>query len=156
MKVHQDGPVCDGCNKKGERVHPVLWAWFLRKKQKYINLHCCDGFRGPAEQAQAVANKASEKPWPTSNHNRLVPTGPGKRYQIDLYPNPASNLRPESGAIDIFLIDEDGVARFPMPFYEMLAEEIIQDRDPIVAGVHFKHPRPDGPHFELTPELLKT
>lgn len=153
--VHQDGPVCTGCNAKAPLVHPRLWAWFLKKKAKYTNLHCAWGFRNKAEQDQANKDKTSVLVWPHSPHNRLVPTAPEKLYRPEIWPNPSSNARPESAAVDLFLLDEDGVARWPMPFYEMLSEEIKEDRDPIAAGVHFVHPRPDGPHFELTPEGLK-
>ena len=55
---------------------------------------------------------------------------------------------PFSKALDLFLIDDDGVARFPMPFYKMLWEKTEKDRWPIAWGGNFKKFK-DGPHFEL-------
>ncbi len=135
MSFHEDGPTCAGCEKKLTQVHATLAAWFRTKKANYINLHISDGWRGPEDQEAAYLAGKSNAQFPHSKHNHMDSIG-----------------RPLSLAIDIFQIDQDGIARWSPPFYAKLNQENHDDRVPILWGGTFKlrSGARDNPHFELT------
>jgi hypothetical protein len=132
LKTHIDGPVCTGCDKKLEQCHPDLKSWFHKVKAKYINVHVSYGWRGPDEQQTLHDQGKSDVVWPDSKHNVTLLDG-----------------TPISHAIDIFQIDEDGSARFSLPFYKLVASQIDPKEDRVRWGIVLKSGSVDGPHFQL-------
>jgi hypothetical protein len=137
MRVHKEGPECSGCSEKLKQAHPFMREWFFRKKKTYENLHVYRVWSDKEEQDRYFKEGSSKLPWPKSPHNYV------------------RDGRPCSLALDVFLINEDGEARFPPLFYAKLNEENERDREPIRWGGTFKTLR-DANHFELRiGELLK-
>lgn len=128
--IHTKDPVCPGCEAKLKQVHPALQAFFDRVKFKYPQAHVAWGYRGAADQEQLFLEKKSDLHYPNSKHNATKPDG-----------------TPEARAIDLFLEDEDGVARWPLPWYQKVARELALP--PIRWGIHLKSGALDAPHFEL-------
>lgn len=127
---HEHGPECLRCNELLQDAHPELVAWFKRAKARYVNVHISCSFRNSTEQNKAFAEGKSQLRWPKSKHNNT------------------ENGRPCSLALDLFLIDEDGLARFPPLFYAKLNADNERDREPIEWGgkwTKFK----DLVHFQL-------
>lgn len=136
MRVHDpnSGPECYGCNEKLKLVHPILRAWFWRRKAKYPNLHISWGWRDQADQDQAFEEGKSNVRFPNSKHNATGPDG-----------------KPLSLALDLFQVDEDGNARWSKAFFSRLAAENKEMREPIRWGGTFKlrNGSTDSCHFEL-------
>lgn len=134
---HMDGPICSSCEEKLYEAHPYLRDWFHRVKKKYLNVHVSCSFRGEEDQEKAVLEHKSKLHFPNSAHNRLD-----------------DNSQPCSRALDIFQIDEDGVARFSYPFYKKLAQECEQDQDQdqIKWGGNWKT-LGDSDHFQYEPRI---
>lgn len=128
---HIEGPHCDLCNFKLTMADPLIREWFLASKKAYVNLHVSCTFRDEHAQNQLFKVGKSRLRWPNSLHN----------HKID--------LKPCSRAADVFLIDQDGIGRFPQPFYAKLwefSEKHFKGR--MYWGYHFKDFK-DGPHFQL-------
>lgn len=98
MAFHNEGPTCAGCNSKLELVHPKMQAWFHDMKKRFIGMHISHGFRNKEEQNELFAKGLSKLTFPKSKHNHV------------------ENGRGCSKALDVFLIDEDGTARFTKQF----------------------------------------
>ncbi len=99
---HVDGPSCDLCNFKLTMAHEGIATWFKEAKKTYINLHVSWTFRDEHSQNKAFKDGASTLKWPLSAHNHTV------------------DDKPCAKAADVFLIDDDGLARFPHQFYSLL------------------------------------
>lgn len=133
MSLHNGGPDCGGCETKLLTAHPYLIAWFDRVKAKYPNTHVSWAWRSRSEQDELVAQKKSDKPWPTSAHNYSTPSG-----------------LLCSKALDLFQIDEDGVGRWSAPFFNQLWLDILDAKEPIVWGGKWRE-FGDFNHFQLDP-----
>lgn len=132
MRLHIDGPECPECNKKLLTAHPYLSSWFKKKvKKQYPNAHISWAWRGEADQNQFLKEGKTTLPFPRSPHNKSKPDGTKCAM-----------------ALDLFLIDDDGSARFPPLWYAKLNTENEADREPIRWGGKFKSIG-DGDHFEL-------
>lgn len=127
---HTDKKQCELCESKLKLAHPYLVDWFHKKKDKYKNLHVSWAFRNETEQNAFYRDGKTRAMWPNSPHNKT----------------PAE-------ALDLFLIDEDGVARFPVKFYVQLDQENQADKEPIYWGGNIKlagqGSRPDFNHYQL-------
>lgn len=130
MKVHVEGPECSGCIEKLKSAHPFMRGWFTRAKARHINLHVSCAFRNMEDQNRAYKDGTSKLSWPNSPHNNT------------------KDGNPCSLALDVFLINEDGEARFPPLFYAKLNEENQAAREPIRWGGTFKT-LGDFNHFEM-------
>lgn len=128
---HIEGATCPLCEDKLMGAHAYLQDWFRRKKTEYTNLHIAWAYRDFADQEQAFADKKSNAHWPLSPHNHT------------------EQSKPCSLALDLFLIDEDFEARFPILFYSKLNAENIANRDLVIWGGNFKHLKDDD-HFEYS------
>jgi hypothetical protein len=115
-----------------EKCHPDLKTWFHKVKAKYINVHISYGWRGQAEQDQLKAEGKSDVSFPDSKHNVMLLDG-----------------TPMSHAIDLFQVDDDGVARFSLPFYKLVSSQIDPKVDRVRWGIVLKSGSVDGPHFQL-------
>ncbi len=131
---HTSDILCPLCESKILTAHPYMRGWFRGVKQKYVNVHVSWAYRDEQDQEAAFIAGKTRAHFPDSPHNRVNPEG---RW-------------PESMALDLFLISEDGVASFPRKFYEMLAKQIADDKLPIVWGGLFKTIE-DGDHFQYVP-----
>lgn len=132
---HQSGISCGLCDAKLAQVHDDLGAWFRAAKLKWQNMHISWGFRDQLAQDRAFKDGASFLVWPHSAHNYMIGT------------------RPCALALDIFQIDEDGIARFEYLFNKTLWEWTTRDygSKSLLWGGHFKKLGDSG-HFELRPE----
>ena len=101
MMHHIAGPDCLSCNNKLELVHAELVAWFKDVKLDFPNAHVAWGFRGKEDQEKAFQEGRTRLHYPNSKHN-LIP----------------------SQAVDIFQIDEQGLAVFDPIFYTKVAEQL--------------------------------
>lgn len=129
---HESGPECPNCKEKLKQAHPDIAAWFRRVKARYVNVHISDSFRNMAAQNKAYETGHSRLRWPKSKHNHM------------------EQALPCALALDLFLIDEDGLARFPPLFYARLNADNERDREPIEWGGTWKTFK-DMPHFQLIP-----
>lgn len=128
---HKDGPSCPLCDYKALSAHPYLRDWYQKKKASYPNLHISDAWRDKERQNMLYMEGRSQVKWPNSKHNHVNPSG-----------------SPESRALDLFQIDDDGVARFSPVFMAKLADENEKDGLPIRWGGTFRGLK-DRVHFEL-------
>lgn len=130
---HQEGPTCGLCDAKLYSAHEQLVDWFNAAKKKWQNLHISWAFRGMQDQQSAFDSGASKVVWPDSAHNNMVGT------------------RPYSLALDVFLIDEDGMARFSYQFNRSLwrwTQEEYGARGWVWGG-NFKSINDSG-HFQMS------
>lgn len=121
---HIEGPLCPLCEEKLDKVHPYMANWYRIKKKKYPNLHVSWGFRGRSEQERAFNDGKTKLHYPDSAHNKIP-----------------------SLAIDLFQIDEDGVARWSQVFFMKLNAENEADQFPIKWGGNWKS-LGDADHFQ--------
>lgn len=127
---HTADDVCPLCEDKLLCAHPRIADWFRRLKKRHPNVHVSSSWRGQSEQNQLFKEGKTRAPFPKSKHNHM------------------EDGRPCSLALDLFQIDEDGVARFAPLFYAKVNAENEADRELIRWGGKFKS-FVDGPHFEL-------
>jgi len=128
---HEAGPKCPLCDWKLTSAHLDLAQWFWRVKAKYNNAHVSWAYRNAEEQAQAFEAGRSRVLWPNSKHNHTDEKG-----------NPCSL------ALDLFLLDEDGVARFTKPWYSKVNSDNLANKEPIEWGGGWLG-YPDADHFQL-------
>lgn len=132
MLHHNEEPKCPNCEEKLFNTHPVLVEWYRRVKAKYPSVHIAWSFRGQADQEEAVKEGKSELHYPMSAHNKTDDKG-----------------IPCARALDLFQIDDDGVARFSPMFYAKIADDCEQSHEPIKWGGHWKN-LGDRDHFQLS------
>lgn len=128
---HEAGTKCPLCDWKLTTAHPDLAAWFWRIKERYQNAHISWAYRNAEEQKHFFDEGRTRVLWPNSKHNHTDDNG-----------------APQSLALDLFLIDDDGLARFPGLWYAKLNAENESNRDPIDWGGRWKH-FGDLDHFQL-------
>jgi hypothetical protein len=134
MHHNVDDPVCWSCENKAQQAHPYLIGWFHDIKKKYPTIHIAWSYRGVEDQERLFLEKETLAHYPNSKHNYAI------------------NGKPCSLALDLFLIDADGVGRFPWPFYKKLADENLAERLPIEWGGNFVDIK-DGDHFEVSKDV---
>ncbi len=133
---HSDGN-CLLCISKVKSAHPYLQKWFYDVKAKFPLVHISWAFRDKAIQNQFVKDGRSRAEWPTSKHNAVT-----------------VGFVPCSRALDIFVIDEDGAARFPPKYYVLVANWTREQNYSINWGGAWKT-FPDSPHFEVTDDIVQ-
>lgn len=126
------GP-CPLCEAKLATAHPYLVSWFRRVRKKYLNAHVSWAYRSADEQNECYRKGQSELQYPASAHNKTKADG-----------------TPCSHALDLFQLDEDGVARFPPLWYAKVDEDNRADREPLLWGKAFKS-LGDLCHWQLNP-----
>lgn len=90
---------CKSCNDKLLECHNSLYLWFEILSDNFKDLHISIGFRGEKEQNEAYAEGLTHAPWPKSKHNRM------------------NGQNPESWAIDVFRLGDDGNAHFEESYF---------------------------------------
>ncbi len=136
MRVHTDGPVCAGCEKKLMQADPRIAKWFReRVKPLKPDCHISWSFRGKEDQEEAVREGKSEKPWPSSAHNAI------------------QNGKPCSRALDLFQ-SVDGKALFPMRYFREICDDADAAGVPIRWGGRFRS-LGDACHFEWNESNLR-
>lgn len=136
-KVHNDGPVCFGCAAKFEHGHPELKKVFEKMKKENPDIHVSWVWRGPKDQEEAYSSGASNCHFGKSQHNKMSSQG-----------------KPCSRAFDLFIIDADGVPRWPgirlAKLHEWKRQNAPNMRPDIIK---FKNRKgelvTDWPHFEI-------
>ncbi len=91
---------CASCAEKLSGCHNSLKLWFEILADNFKDCHIAVGFRNEADQEQAFYSGRTHDHWPQSKHNRM------------------SNGKPESWAIDIFRLGEDGKAYFEYAYFD--------------------------------------
>lgn len=130
MSFHNDGIVCNGCNKMLLQAIPEMREWFQEKKRENVALHISCSFRTKEDQEDAFKRGASRAHWPNSAHNRTDAKG-----------------MPASWALDLFEM-HNGRAFYPMGTFARLAEQVKKNGENIVWGGDFKN-LGDACHFEF-------
>ena len=130
MIHHTQDALCPNCEGKLMTAHEKLGEWFRAIKKRYPNVHISWAWRGPADQEAAFRDGKSNAHFGQSPHNNEKD---GKPYRL---------------ALDLFQIDEDGVARFSGVFCAKVNEENEANREPIQWGGKFKH-LGDADHFQI-------
>jgi hypothetical protein len=128
--IHSAEPKCQGCKDKLVGVHLALNTWFWDMKEKHPELHVCWGWRGEEDQHADFLSGRSKLDWPKSKHNKML------------------NGNPCSEALDVFTIDQYGIAHFDRKFYAALAEETTAAGYKITWGGNFPTFK-DLDHFQL-------
>lgn len=125
---------CDGCRIKLLTCDPRIVQFTYDIQYNFTDCHVAIGYRDQADQALAYNTGKSKLKWPESLHNNM------------------ENGKPSSLAVDLFLLDVDGEALFPVSFYEQIYEYYESNKlkfnDPIQWGgawTTFK----DWDHYEL-------
>lgn len=132
---HTSDSICPLCEHKLIQAHPYIANWFRWVKNKYINVHVAWAFRGEADQTAAVISGASKRPWPTSKHNHTELVGDA--------------ILPRSLALDLFLIDEDGIAQWPPLFYARVNKESLDEKYQVMWAGLWKGTFKETCHFEI-------
>lgn len=128
--MHTNTEVCTSCEKKLEEAHPKLREWFSAVKKRYINAHVSCAFRNQADQTKVYLEKKSTLRWPNSKHNFM------------------KDGKPCAMALDLFQIDEDGLARWSPQFFAKLNADNEAAKIDLRWGGLFKS-LGDYCHFEL-------
>lgn len=137
MAHHSDDRYCSKCVEILKGAHYFLVAWFWKVKARHPNVHVSCAFRSQDAQNQAVSDGKSQLAWPKSAHNHVNTEG-----------------LPESRALDLFQIDEDGVARWSPIFMAKLNSECEADKEPLLWGGHYKS-LGDSCHFNMDVAKMK-
>lgn len=132
---HTDGESCPLCVEKLKQAHLYLVQWFLVLKRKYPNVHVSWAWRGQRDQDHALETHASALRWPFSAHNHTMKDG-----------------SPCSMALDLFQLDEDGVARWSPTFFSKVNAENEAAGEPIQWGGKFKS-FGDSCHFQFNAKV---
>lgn len=91
---------CVGCHEKLKDCHNSLKLWFEILSDNFKDCHIAVGFRDEADQEQAFYAGLTHAHFGQSKHNRM------------------NNGRPESWAIDIFRLGDDGKAHFEESYFQ--------------------------------------
>lgn len=132
MRLHnpEAGEYCEYCAKLLKQAHPELQEWYKKVKNQFKYTHISCAYRNKEDQEKAFESGASKAHFPNSPHNHMV------------------NWVPCALALDLFVIDEDGVTRWPYKFFQSIDSWNKENKEPILWGGTFKK-LVDGPHFEL-------
>lgn len=130
IRHENDVDKCSRCETMLLTAHADLVGWYRKIKKKYVNVHISCSFRNQAEQNKSFAEGKSRLAWPSSKHNNM------------------EDKKPCSKALDLFLLDEDGLARFPPLFYAKLNADNEKEDKHIIWGGKWKSLK-DLDHFEI-------
>ena len=118
---HNDDIECPLCEFKLRSAYYLIAEWFRKiKKTSYPHLHISCSYRNMADQEQAFKDGKCQLHYPHSPHNFTIK---GKPYSL---------------ALDLFVIDEDGTARFPALLYKKIDQENRANQEPIFWGGRWK------------------
>jgi hypothetical protein len=151
MMHHTSLPSCDLCESKLMTAHSSLGAWFRKVKAKYPNVHVSWGFRNMAEQEEMyrAGRELKSGVWVVVDQRKVLTNA---RFGQSPHNHMEGN-KPMSQAVDLFLIDEDGEARWPKPFFSKLAAEELEPG--MVWGGTFKSMRGgDADHYQLNEQTV--
>lgn len=127
MTHHTHDQECPACEEKLEKSHASLVVWFQKKKAKNPKLHISWSHRDKDSQEEAYSEGKTKLHYPNSKHNKL----------------PAE-------ALDLFELNDQGIAIWnPMTFAD-IASESEKDGDPIMWGGRWKTIG-DTDHFQYKP-----
>lgn len=92
--------VCEECEFKLQFAHPDCARFYYFLKENGFNeVHISESARNQEDQQKAFTTGKSKTPWPNSKHNFIKD---GKQCSL---------------ALDLFKIDKDGIASFPLGYY---------------------------------------
>lgn len=91
---------CVSCAQKLEQCHNSLKLWFEILSDNFKDCHIAVGFRNEADQEEAFKQGLTHAHFGQSKHNRM------------------NGLNPESWAIDIFRLGDDGKAYFEDSYFQ--------------------------------------
>lgn len=125
-----ENPVCTRCQAFVPELSYVMQDFWLWITKNYLNCHIAQGFRGELQQHLDFLDGKSKVDFPESKHN-VMDAG-----------------KPFSQAIDIFVLDEQGNAQWPIPFFQDLYGAALMASQPVVWGGSWLN-FPDHDHFEI-------
>lgn len=133
---HEDGPSCPLCNQKLTTAHPYFVDWYTAVKAKFPQTHISWAYRNRDMQEIFYRDGKSRVHWPDSPHNAFDKLG-----------------APRARAIDLFVIDADGVGRFPTDFYKLVWKFTLSEKFMLEWGGLWEKFK-DAPHFQLSKTIL--
>lgn len=132
MKHTNETPTCPSCEERLKSVHQDLADWFRnRVKPAYPSCHIAWGWRGEADQERAFLDGKTKLHFPLSAHNKC-----------DDHGNPCSL------ALDLFKLDDKGIAQWPWKYFYEISEMAALAKDPIQWGGLWTH-LGDADHYSL-------
>lgn len=102
MNHHTKEGACPLCEEKLLTAHPLMREFFRSLLLAFPGVHISWAWRGKLDQDKFVAEGKSNTPFPMSKHN----------YMID--------GKPCALALDLFTLNEHGVAIFPPKLYHLI------------------------------------
>lgn len=130
--IHQSNGPCAGCEKKLTQCDPFWTNWFASLKANWSNAHISWGFRGQADQDADYNAGSSKLKWPFSKHNFMLDDG-----------------TPNSLALDLFQINEEGKAVFDPKWYTLVFHWSLAQGYPVEWGGFFKTLK-DMNHYQIS------
>jgi len=128
--IHEQGASCPSCEQKLLSAHSTLGDWFRKIKANYPAVHIAWAYRDSATQNKLFKEKKTHAQYPMSKHNKTV------------------NGRPCAEALDLFVISEEGEAKWPPLFYAKVNADNERDKERIVWAGKWKSFL-ETCHFEL-------
>lgn len=128
--MHRNSQDCPRCRFKLIEAHIAMVDWFNWIKGLFPDAHVSWSFRNEKTQNLMVKTGKSRLAWPNSKHNF------------------SQDGQPCSKALDLFRLDDVGVAKFEKPWFEKIYRVSVENNFPIRWGGNFKS-FADSDHFEL-------
>ncbi len=101
---HTEDSVCPLCEDKLKGCHPDLMEIFYSIKDEFPDCHIAWGYRGKEDQNALFKEGKTNAKWPRSAHNRL------------------ELGKPCSKAMDLFRLNDEGLAEFKKAYYLAIAQ----------------------------------
>lgn len=134
MSMHKnisfENPFCESCQAFLPDLSFEMHDFYLWLIKNNPDMHIYAGFRNKPQQHEDFLSGKSDVDWPNSKHNFMEGT------------------KPFSKAIDIFVLDPDGIARWPATRFQDLYNEAILSNHPITWGGAWER-FPDANHYEV-------
>lgn len=145
---HTSDETCPLCIEKLKRAHLYLVQWFSVLKRKYPNIHVSRSWSDQAEQDGFYAKGRKQNPdgsWAIVTPREVVTE---LRWPFSAHNHTDRSGMPQSMALDLFQLDEDGVARWVPLFFAKVNAENEKAGEPLQWGGKFKS-LGDSCHFQF-------
>ncbi len=110
---HISGPHCLSCDDKLKGGHPVIVECYDPIRENFPDCHISWCFRGKKDQDEFAASHHSELAWPLSRHNIML------------------DGVPRSEAYDLFQLSPEGIALFPVEYYDKIFQFVVKNSLPL-------------------------
>lgn len=116
VNLSSTSPICDGCETFLLNLSPVMRSFSAWIFKTYTDIHICQGFRSEADQHADFLSGKSRLDYPRSAHNNIA------------------NGEPSSEAIDVFILNPDGTASWPLERFKELHLDALEAKQPVYWG----------------------